>query len=95
MEADRNRHKALSDLDWQATDKLSIHGNGEYTDDDYLNSAYGLKKDVFWAASMDASYAASENLVADVFLYLRQPAAPYQGRRLRQQQHYGVCRSGC
>jgi len=75
MEADRNRHKALSDLDWQATDKLSIHGNGEYTDDDYLNSAYGLKKDVFWAASMDASYAASENLVADVFY-------TYDNRRL-------------
>jgi hypothetical protein len=67
MEADRDRHKVRSDLDWEATDKLSIHGNGEYTDDDYLNSAYGLKKDVFWEASMDAGYAASENLVADIF----------------------------
>jgi MtrB/PioB family decaheme-associated outer membrane protein len=67
MEADRDRHKVRSDLDWEATDKLSLHGNVEYTDDDYLNSAYGLKKDVFWEASMDASYAASENLVADVF----------------------------
>jgi MtrB/PioB family decaheme-associated outer membrane protein len=67
MEADRNRHKVFSDLNWEAADKLSLHGNGEYTDDDYLNSAYGLKKDVFWEASMDASYAVSENLVADVF----------------------------
>ena len=75
MEADRDRHKVLSDLDWEATDKLSIHGNGEYTDDDYLNSAYGLKKDVFWEASMDASYAASESVVADVFY-------TYDNRRL-------------
>jgi MtrB/PioB family decaheme-associated outer membrane protein len=75
MEADRDRHKVLSDLDWEATDKLSIHGNGEYTDDDYLNSAYGLKKDVFWEGSMDAGYAASENLVADIFY-------TYDNRRL-------------
>ena len=67
MEADRNRHKALADLDLQATQKFSIHGNGEFNDDDYLNSAYGLKKDVFWEASMDASYVATENIVADIF----------------------------
>jgi hypothetical protein len=67
MEADRNRHKVFSDLDWQATEKFSLHGNGEYNYDDYLNSAYGLKRDVFWEASMDASYAVSENLVADIF----------------------------
>jgi MtrB/PioB family decaheme-associated outer membrane protein len=67
MEADRNRHKVFSDLDWQVTEKFSLHGNGEYNYDDYLNSAYGLKRDVFWEASMDASYAVSENLVADIF----------------------------
>jgi MtrB/PioB family decaheme-associated outer membrane protein len=75
MEADRDRHKVFSDLDWQATDRFSLHGNGEFNDDDYLNSAYGLKKDVFWEASMDAGYAASENLVADVFY-------TYDNRRL-------------
>src|ERR1035437_9203464 len=75
MEADRNRHKASSDMDWQATERLSLHGNGEFNDDDYLNTAYGLKKDVFWEASIDASYAASENLVADIFY-------TYDNRRL-------------
>jgi MtrB/PioB family decaheme-associated outer membrane protein len=75
MEADRNRHKVYSDLDWQATDKFSLHGNGEFNDDDYLNSVYGLKKDVFWEASLDASYAASENVVADIFY-------TYDNRRL-------------
>ena len=79
MEADRNRHKVFSDLNWEATDKLSIHGNGEYTDDDYLNSTYGLKKDVFWEASLDASYAASENVVADVFYTYDNRHAPTRG----------------
>lgn len=67
MEADRNRHKVSSDLDWQASQKFSLHGNGEFNDDDFVNSAYGLKKDVIWEASMDAGYAVSENLIADVF----------------------------
>jgi len=65
--ADRDRTKVYVDLDWQATDKLSLHGNGEYNYDDYLNSVYGLKRDVFWEASLDASYTAGENFVADVF----------------------------
>jgi MtrB/PioB family decaheme-associated outer membrane protein len=67
MEADRNRHKVRSDLDWQATEKFSLHSNGEYNYDDYFHSVYGLKRDVFWEASLDASYAASDNFVADVF----------------------------
>jgi MtrB/PioB family decaheme-associated outer membrane protein len=75
MEADRNRHKASTDMDWQATEKFSLHGNGQFNDEDYLNTSYGLKKDVFWEASMDASYAASENLVADIFY-------TYDNRRL-------------
>jgi hypothetical protein len=75
MVADRNRHKASGDMDWQATEKFSLHGNGQFDDEDFLNTAYGLKKDVFWEASIDASYAASENLVADVFY-------TYDNRRL-------------
>lgn len=67
MEADRNTHKVFSDLNWQASDKFSIHGNGQFNDQDYLNSAYGLKKDVFWEASMDASYSPSDNFTADVY----------------------------
>ena len=67
MVADRNRHKVRSNLEWQATEKFSLQGTGEFNDDDYLNSIYGLKKGTFWEASVDASYAASENLVADLF----------------------------
>ncbi|MBZ5511009.1 MAG: MtrB/PioB family decaheme-associated outer membrane protein [Acidobacteriia bacterium] len=67
MVADRNRHKVRSNLEWQATEKFSLQGTGDFNDDDYLNSIYGLKKGMFWQASVDASYAASENFVADLF----------------------------
>ena len=67
MEADRNNHKVFSDLDWQASDKFSLHGNGEFNDQDYLNAAYGLKKDVFWEANADASYTAGDDFTADIY----------------------------
>jgi MtrB/PioB family decaheme-associated outer membrane protein len=67
MEADRNRHKVYADLDWQGAGRLSLHGNGVFNDEDYINTTYGLKKNVFWEASLDAGYAVSENMVVDVF----------------------------
>ena len=65
--ADRNRNKAYVDLDWQATDKFSLHGNGELTADDFVNTIYGVKKDMFWEASVDASYMANDSTVVDIF----------------------------
>lgn len=65
--ADRDRHKLFADLDWQATNKLALHGNGELTADDFVHSAYGVRKDLFWEASLDASYAPNETVVVDVF----------------------------
>lgn len=65
--ADRNRHKVRSNIDWQATQKFSVQATGEYNNDDYLNSVYGLKKGTFWQATADLSYAASENFVVDLF----------------------------
>jgi MtrB/PioB family decaheme-associated outer membrane protein len=67
MVADRNRHKVRSSLDWGVTEKFSLQGTGEYNHDDYLNSIYGLQKGTFWEASLDASYAATADLVADLF----------------------------
>jgi MtrB/PioB family decaheme-associated outer membrane protein len=65
--ADRDRNKVYADLDWQATDKLSLHGNGEMTADDFIHSTYGVRKDLFWEASMDASYAPNETVVVDLY----------------------------
>jgi hypothetical protein len=67
MVADRNRHKVRSNLEWQATEKFSLQGTGEFNNDDYLNSIYGLKKGTAWAASADLTYMASGNLVAELF----------------------------
>ncbi len=65
--ADRDRHKVRSNVEWQATDKFSLQGTGEYNNDDYLHSIYGLQKATFWAATADASYAPSADFVIDLF----------------------------
>jgi MtrB/PioB family decaheme-associated outer membrane protein len=67
MEADRNRQRVRSNIEWQATDKFSLQGTGEYNFDDYLHSTYGLRNGTFWEASADASYTATENFVVDFF----------------------------
>jgi MtrB/PioB family decaheme-associated outer membrane protein len=65
--ADRDRNHARAEFDWNAKDKFSLHGSSELDDDSYLNSKLGLKRRTWWAATLDASYTASEDLVADVF----------------------------
>jgi hypothetical protein len=65
--ADRDRNDARAQFLWLAKDKVAIQGSGELSDDDYLNSKLGLKRRTWWAATMDVSYTASEDLVADVF----------------------------
>ncbi|MDD5542198.1 MAG: MtrB/PioB family outer membrane beta-barrel protein [Acidobacteriia bacterium] len=67
MVADRNRHKVRSSLDWQASEKFSLQSTGDFNFDDYMDSIYGLQKATSWAASVDLTYVASDNLVADLF----------------------------
>ena len=65
--ADRDRNHAYAQFLALAKDKFSLQGTGDFNDDDYLNSKLGLKRRTWWAATLDASYTASEDLVADVF----------------------------
>ncbi len=67
MVANRNRHKVRSSLDWQATEKFSLQAMGDFNNDDYFDSTYGLQKATGWSASVDLTYMMSENLVADLF----------------------------
>ena len=67
FEADRNRNRVRSNLEWQATQKISLQGTAEFNDDDYLNSKLGLKRGTYWAATLDAGYSPSDNFVVDVF----------------------------
>ena len=64
---DRDRNDARAQVFLLAKDKVAIQGSGEVSDDDYLNSKLGLKRRTWWASTIDLSYTASEDLVADVF----------------------------
>jgi len=65
--ADRDRNDARAQIDLLGRDKFAITLSGEASDDDYLNTKLGLKRRTWWASTIDASYVASEDLVADVF----------------------------
>jgi MtrB/PioB family decaheme-associated outer membrane protein len=65
--ADRDRNHAHAEFDWNAKDKFSLQGTGEFDDDNYPSTKLGLKRRTWWATTLDASYTASEDLVADLF----------------------------
>jgi MtrB/PioB family decaheme-associated outer membrane protein len=65
--ADRNQNHARAEFQWQAAEKFALQGTGQATDNNYVSSTYGLRRDTAWAATMDASYTPTTNFVADVF----------------------------
>ncbi len=92
--ADRDRNDARAQFLWLAKDKVAIQGSGEGSDDDYLNTKLGLKRRTWWAATIDVSYTASEDLVADVF-YTYDNQRLYSHRRcVRLQQHRHIPGAG-
>jgi MtrB/PioB family decaheme-associated outer membrane protein len=65
--ADRDRNHARTEFVWQAKEKFQLQGTGQATDDNYINSKLGLRRDTAWAATMDASYTPTADFVVDVF----------------------------
>jgi MtrB/PioB family decaheme-associated outer membrane protein len=65
--ADRNRDKVRSAVDWQPTDEFSLHGGVDFNVDDYPNSTYGVQNAKGWAASVDGTYAFTEDLSFNAF----------------------------
>ena len=65
--ANRDRNRVRASLDWQATERFSAQGTLELSDDQYDQSIYGLQRATTWAASLDATYTASERLVVNAF----------------------------
>ncbi len=65
--ANRDRNRVRASLDWQATERFSAQGALELSDDQYDQSIYGLQRATHWAASLDATYTASERLVINAF----------------------------
>ena len=65
--ADRNRHKLRSQLNFQASDALSVQGTLDFNDDSYSKSQFGLKKSQSWVVGLDGAFAASETLSLNGF----------------------------
>jgi MtrB/PioB family decaheme-associated outer membrane protein len=65
--ADRDRNDARAQINLLGRDRFAVTLSGEASDDDYPNTKLGLKRRTWWASTIDASYVASDDLVADVF----------------------------
>lgn len=65
--ADRNRDKLRSQVDWQASEKLSVTGSLDYNNDDYKNSVFGLQKAKGYVANLEGSFAIAQGASATAF----------------------------
>jgi len=64
--ADRKRDKLRSQMNYQATDQLSIQGTLDYNRDRY-DPQYGLKEARSWVFGLDAGMSATDNLSFNAF----------------------------
>lgn len=65
--ADRNRDKLRGMLNWDATERLSFQASGDYNNDDYTNSVFGLKSAKSYMLDFDGTFAFSDTLTATLF----------------------------
>jgi MtrB/PioB family decaheme-associated outer membrane protein len=65
--ADRNRDRFRSSVNWEATEKLSLHGGLDFNQDDYRNSPLGLQNAKGWALNLDGGYSFSEAFGVNLF----------------------------
>ena len=68
--ADRNRDKFRSNLNWDATEKISVQAGLDYNKDDYSKSVYGVKSAEGYAFNLEGSFAASDTLSTSLFYTL-------------------------
>lgn len=64
--ADRDRNKLRSQINYQATDAISLQGTLDYNQDRF-RPEFGLKKSESWVLSLDGALAASERLSVNGF----------------------------
>lgn len=65
--ADRDREKIRAAIDWQPAERLALQANADYRRDNYDPSRYGLLDARDWAANLEGTFSASENLVFTAF----------------------------
>jgi MtrB/PioB family decaheme-associated outer membrane protein len=75
-QAQRQRDKLHSSVDWQASERLTLQGGIEFDDDRYTDSVYGLERMNSWAVNLDGHYAVADDLSIGLF-------GSYEGRRVR------------
>jgi len=61
FEASRKEFSGKGNVNWQATDKLSLGLGGKYTNDTYPDSTYGVQNGYSWSLNFDSTYAYAEN----------------------------------
>ncbi len=77
--ADRDRNQVRGSLNWDATERISLQGNVEYTDDNYSNSVYGLQSAKGLMANLEANWTVSENFTANLFYTYEEQRAQSAG----------------
>jgi hypothetical protein len=63
----RDRQKITSYLDYQVTSKLTMGLGGDYRNDNYPNSNFGLQSSSNWGINLDSSYAFNQDTSAQLF----------------------------
>jgi MtrB/PioB family decaheme-associated outer membrane protein len=65
--ADRNRDKVRGQVNWRASDEFGLQAGLDLNNDDYPNSAYGLKSAKGYALNLEGTYTPGDDIVASVF----------------------------
>ena len=65
--ADRNQNKVRGTINWDVNENVSLTGNVEFNNDDYSHSVYGLQNATNTAATLEATWAASENFSINAY----------------------------
>ncbi|MFM6990561.1 MAG: MtrB/PioB family outer membrane beta-barrel protein [Rhodoferax sp.] len=80
--ADRDRNKLRSSLNWQASERFSLQGGVDYSNDNYANSQYGLNKAQNAAINIDGVYNANENTSFGFFVSTEEQRSTSAGNSL-------------
>ena len=60
FDASRRQQLAKVNVNWQASEQLSLGLGGKYTGEKYYDSTYGVQNGNTWSLNLDATYAVSE-----------------------------------
>jgi MtrB/PioB family decaheme-associated outer membrane protein len=82
-QADRDRNRARASVTWQASEALAVQAGGEWTDDRYGQSRYGLQKSTSSALNFDISYNDGRNFSVSVFASLEDQKSRVSGNSIQ------------